>query len=271
MHVATFLVIGDRQYADFQAVTAWLAARDVTYSESCAQAVELLRNGATRPGWILLLAAHRGAFEQRLVERLHRAAPLARLVTVLGSWCEGETRSGRALAGVARVYWHQFTARANAALRASDDFAGWSLPRTATPLDVALHARQAKATISPVQIAIMADRRADYEALAEGITACGAAPIRCLPFQQTPTAVGYLWCGQSLNERTIPALGTAVTRAGGQPLIALLDFPRADETVAALERGAAGVLSKPFLLGDLRAELARLGLMKPAAPARRAG
>ena len=58
--------------------------------------------------------------------------PLARIVGLLGSWCEGEVRSGRPWPGAMRIYWHQWPGRWHAEL---DRLRGacpiWGLPLTA--------------------------------------------------------------------------------------------------------------------------------------------
>ena len=73
-------------------------------------------------------------FSAAAIDRLRSLAPLARLIVILGSWCEGEPRSGRPLPGVIRMYWHQ------AAVRIRREFprwfqpegSAWRLPATAT-------------------------------------------------------------------------------------------------------------------------------------------
>src|SRR5262245_46214259 len=60
------------------------------------------------PDLILLVASRPGRFSAAEVEALHRRAPLARLVALLGTWCEGEVRSGHPWPGVNRIYAHQW-------------------------------------------------------------------------------------------------------------------------------------------------------------------
>ena len=60
---------------------------------------------------IVVAQAYPGQFSGEALDRLARLAPLARVVVLLGSWCEGEVRSGRPWPGAIRVYWHQWPAR----------------------------------------------------------------------------------------------------------------------------------------------------------------
>ena len=54
------------------------------------------------------------------------------LLAILGSWCEGETRTGRPLPGVARTYWHQWLSRCGKDLEriAAGECPAWGLPLT---------------------------------------------------------------------------------------------------------------------------------------------
>src|SRR4051812_25178310 len=62
------------------------------------------------------------------LNQLRRATPLARIVALLGSWCEGETRTGRPCPGVRRLYWYEFPAwwRRQLQLRAANRCPDWA-------------------------------------------------------------------------------------------------------------------------------------------------
>jgi len=256
--------IGAEQHADLREAFAWLRQRGAQHFATCEEAIEAL--ATDRPGvqWIVLLAAHRGALEPAAIEALHRRAPLARLVVVCGSWCEGELRSGRALSGVTRVYWHQFVERAEAALAEQGDFAGWRLPRTATAIDVSLQIRRQEARpLTGPSVGVLASK---YEATAigEALAACGVGSVWIRDEQDVPDDLpALMWSGPSLSAR--PEIVLRV------PTVALLNFPRQSEWQLARELGFVGVLGKPFLLGDLRGQLGRLGCLPPAEIVRQAG
>ena len=57
---------------------------------------------------IVVAQAFPGQFSADAIDQLRRAAPLARVVGLLGSWCEGETRTGWPWPAAIRVYWHQW-------------------------------------------------------------------------------------------------------------------------------------------------------------------
>ncbi len=256
--------IGAEQHADLRDVFDWLQQRGAQHFATCEEALEALATDRPSMQWIVLLAAHRGAFEPAALEALHRRAPLARLVVVCGSWCEGELRSGRALSGVTRVYWHQFVERAEAALVEQGDFAGWRLPRTATAIDVSLQLRRQEAQpLTDPSIGILASR-AEATAIGEALAACGVSSVWVRDEHDLPDDLpALIWSGPSLAARPEVVLRV--------PTVALLNFPRQSEWQLARELGFVGVLGKPFLLGDLRGQLLRLGFLPAAEIMRQAG
>ena len=70
-----------------------------------AETVALVRDaasvGSLPPELIVMAQSRPGVFSAQWIERLRRSAPLAGVVALLGTWCEGETRSGRPAPGFA--------------------------------------------------------------------------------------------------------------------------------------------------------------------------
>lgn len=92
----------------------------------------LLQKGDFLPDLILLVQSYPGEFSASQVDLLRRAAPLAPIGVVLGPWCEGETRSGKPLPGVWRVYWHQWLVRGRLQIERflQGECPLWGLPTT---------------------------------------------------------------------------------------------------------------------------------------------
>jgi hypothetical protein len=241
------IAIGNSTSPELRPAVEWLRAHEARFFENPAAA---LWQAEVTPRWIYLLCERRGVVAQAEVEALHRAWPLARLIAVCGSWCEGEPRSGKPLAGVHRAYGHQFLARASAA--DASDFAGWRLPRTATPIDVSLQ-RMSYVPLA-ANVGVIAQTRADFTALSDALQALGC--ITHWQRDEEAQVAAILWNGCSLNQAAEQELLSA--REFQKPLIALLDSPRSQEFERALACGVAAVISKPFLLGDLYNTLAVL-------------
>src|SRR2546427_7236671 len=98
--------VGGWQHAEFSEAVAWLKSRaacllfdDAGTADSNLRTVE----AANAPIAMVLVQSRPGQISRGSVERLHAAAPLARLVALVGTWCDGELRSGRPWPGVVRV------------------------------------------------------------------------------------------------------------------------------------------------------------------------
>lgn len=94
------------------------------------------------PDLCVLLASRPGEFSQAAVDRIRRAAPLARIVGLLGAWCEGEARSGHLWPAVPRIYWHRWQEwfQGELATLTAGRCGTLSLPLTTTDEERLLHA-----------------------------------------------------------------------------------------------------------------------------------
>jgi hypothetical protein len=238
------LLTGDYRHPDFAAPRAFLAAE-----------VELREALVDEPGsgseLIVLCQARPGQFSQEQVERLHASAPLARWLAILGSWCEGEQRSGRPWHGVERVYWYDAVGRLQSLLNRDSPSPA---SRTLTLAEQIEHrAQRWPRAAAGATAVIAAQRRQDYEPLADicrvlGLTprwertwqASGAAPTLLV------VAIDDLFAGVSL--KALAALSAAWPNA---QRIALLNFPRRHEVHVLQQAGFQHVLGKPLLLADL--------------------
>ena len=86
------------------------------------------------PDVIVVAQAFPGEFSHEAIDRLQRLAPLARVVGLMGSWCEGEMRSGSPWPATARTYWHHWPVRGRRQFRglAAARLCSLALPLTAT-------------------------------------------------------------------------------------------------------------------------------------------
>ena len=255
------LFIGDFRFREFHSTVdclkshSWLAlAIDV---EDAIIRVEKQR---LSPDLIVLGQAHPGQFTRAAVERLHRSAPLARLVAVLGSWCESETRTGYPWPGVLRVYWHQFPARMDWAFLQGAAGGPWDLPRTSSDAErILTGSMPAAETAEHRLVVIRACGLIAYQALADALNAAGYATTWTAE-NQHPFVSGHwagIWdCGMhefdGVSELTHFSLCLQPA-----PVIALKNFPRPQDCRRLLSGGATAVLGKPFAVGDL------LGLLGP--------
>jgi len=173
------LVVGAAAHPEFQQAWQWLRGHSGVLhgAESPSEACSWIRQGAGPPQLVVVVQTRPGQIRQWEVEALHRAAPLARLVALLGSWCEGETCSGEPWTGVLRLYWHEFVSRVRRESAGVRVWAkAWNLPRPGT------EAERVDTSCRPLvprqgSIAIATSRHADYEGLAEACLQAGYATV----------------------------------------------------------------------------------------------
>jgi hypothetical protein len=220
-----------------------------------AEAVALVRataNVGPGPPEVIVLAQSRpGAIRAREVERLRRSAPLAGVVSLLGSWCEGETRTGRPPAGVRRLYWYEFPNwwRRQISLRTAGRCPQWARVED-------FGWRMADGGLKLGRVAVSAESWETVAAIGNALSSSGAECVWCrsqLMDQSEQKFAAGLWVGGQLSEEESKRLARFCSHMAetDAPVVALLDFPRRDRIVIARQAGAAAVLGKPWLNVDL--------------------
>ncbi|MBU4273030.1 MAG: response regulator [Planctomycetes bacterium] len=129
------LVVGDIHRTEFRESASCLKRSGVVEIAADVETAEAaLAQRRTAPEVIVVAQSFPGQFPHGAIDRLRRAAPLARILGLMGSWCEGEMRSGRPWPATARLYWHQWPARCRRQFRclAGGKRCSFALPATAT-------------------------------------------------------------------------------------------------------------------------------------------
>ena len=262
LNSARVLLTGDFQRPEFQAAVTWL--RTTADVDSCANlhdATEHLGQMNADPHLLVVAQSYPDQFSARQIEQLHRTAPLARIVALLGSWCEGEARSGRPWPGVMRIYWHQFESRLSPLLGEYPDFQTIAnLPRTSSNTEQlggghVPHSGQYRGLV-----AIRTSIYNDYEALGESLGQIGYSNVwlNDVGWRDLPRATAIVWDG-SYWDGSNPAQ-TAELRhlCDAAPVIALMNFPRHHEVLHLREAGVSAIVSRPFLIDDLQYQIDRM-------------
>ncbi|QEG22809.1 hypothetical protein [Mariniblastus fucicola] len=86
---------------------------------------------------IVLAQSRRDQMSQTAIDSLRTQFPEVPIVVLLGSWCEGENRSGTPLIGVSQTMWHQWESRFERfCVQVSDGVrSDWHQPLTASVSD----------------------------------------------------------------------------------------------------------------------------------------
>jgi hypothetical protein len=237
---------GDTNHADFREAADMLRAG--TSLVASGDSPELVVVAHSRPGSV--------GIEQ--LQSLRRSSPLASVVVLAGSWCEGELRTGRAWPGVYRLYWYEFPAwwRRQLTLRAAGCCPDWSRSE---------EQRMARVALRPVGtkryagfIILNADATT-CDTLADVLSEARYASVRATAGSGSAIrgADAAIWDGAQLSgdeERKLSRFCASLA-ADRTPVVALLDFPRRDRLERAKEIGATAVLGKPWVSAHLLATI----------------
>ncbi len=249
------LLIGDHRHRDFSDAVPWLDQHCQLQSAADLDAAgQAMRQGGS-PQIVLFVQSRPGQFAQADIETIHARSPLSRLVVLLGSWCEGEMRTGKPWSGVVRIYWHQWAARMIPELtRNRTSGAGvWQLPRTASGTEQFAQAAEGPWPRGQGLVVIHTRMFGDYQALSDACRAGGYSCVWDRP-QQASFADGAKCVLCSLiggdPDETLVVTNLA-KRHASVPVIVLLDFLRCDDHRRMQAAGAAATLAKPLLVSDL--------------------
>ena len=238
-------------------------------------AAEYLRQVDSPPVLIVIAHSRPGEYDPAEIDQLVRLAPLARFVLLLGSWCEGETRTGHVWAGATRVFWYDWQGEVvrNLPAISAGRNAPWLAPVTTLEEERYLFDSRASSH-APSHVAasltdpnqgfksliLVCTRRSSYgEALCvacrqQGYEAHWQRPDRPEKIQGVEAII---WEGIQLLPAELAELEALAACWPNTPIIALADFPRLETHQRALAAGAVAVLAKPYSLADLLSQLER--------------
>ena len=261
------LFIGDSSYGEFSAALNWLQRQgDVVLQDTVDAGLAWLESSNHQPSVIVLGVARRGEHESKGLAQVTRLVPLARAIALVGSWCEGETRSGKPPKGWRRIYWHQFGRWAAGELLAPtrEDAGDWKLhpahlPRTSTEGERAFTWSRWSLPIGGGRIAVNAVRRVDYEALAEVCAVAEYDPIWCQEADgdSIATVSCVLWDRRGLQGSELRELMAWRERWKELPVIATIGFPRSQDYRLVEQQVVQAIVGKPFVLPELLFALQR--------------
>jgi hypothetical protein len=249
------LLIGDISRPEFREACAALDdLAHVTRFADVESAIAALAEGPLAAQGIVLAQAYPDQFSAAAIDRLRSKAPLARLIAVQGSWCEGEPRSGHPLPGEIRMYWHQ------AAVRIRREFScwpqiqspTWRLPVTATDEERLLASIEVLLARGNGLVAIWTRRPEMEGLLADACRRLGYSTVWLHPRQQARVqgAMAAVYDGASMDAAGFEELSQLVSDVKPAVALALLDAPRIQDVRLARTLGAT-VMAKPFRVDEL--------------------
>jgi len=252
----TILLLGNMRRREFlKARAAMDACAQVVEAADIDAACTALADGEQAFDLIVLATAYPGQFPAEAIERLRRLAPLGRVVALLGSWCEGEMRSGHPCPGAIRVYWHQWAPRiGRESARWHDGVrSSWGLPATTSEEERVLAVADEKFFRRSGLIAVCSDEFAMQDWISAACRRAGYTTAWLRPGDPPPveTPLAAIFDGSDQPWHQYEHLRRFAAAVRPAPVVALLGFPRPKDRDLALAAGAAAVLSKPLLVQDL--------------------
>lgn len=254
-------LVGGWSSGEFQALRSELSELNVlSHAVSLEAANRQIAEQECAPELLLVALPRPGAIGQDEVDASARLSPLTRIVTVAGTWCEGELRTGRPLTGVVRLYWHELPAWWRSA---QDALTAGKSPPWSAALDNPLAGREVaqprELEIRTGQIIIDAVDFTVFSTLDTALSpygwSCHWQP-RHRPEKWSSVTVKNsvaIWDGSQLDTDELENLTAFVTRMSGQEIsvVAFLDFPRVEHLRLVQDLGVAAIIAKPYQVAGL--------------------
>ncbi len=261
------LLVGAADHREFaEAAAAILARTDCRRFAKLEDAAAALGPPALVPpvDLIVIVQSFPGEHRQCDLDRVRRHYPLTPIVFVLGSWCEGEMRTGRPLLPAHRLFWYDWTMLGEPELTALErgKFSTWQLPPTAAEEEIFLESANRPLSMqgnkkgqSRGRIAWVFTENGDYEInrLFGAILASSYETVQHVKdFEQVENEPDlFVW---DIGERDRNTVGERLSvlrkRFPKTRIVLFCRFPRFEERNELLEAGADALISQPF---DLQA------------------
>ena len=252
------LFTGDYWHSDFQPIVSGFEVPITLVPIEKAESV-----CDTSYDLIVVAQARRGQYSVEQIEKLQALYSGIPMISLLGSWCEGESRSGTPWPGVTRVYWHQWEGRYQkfAQQLTESGITEWHIPRTASIADRIMNTKRISSPNDIGRIAVSAWTNTSFAMVDDAINHFGWTSCwveRSIWNAETVSSVDAIcieadsWCDDLLNRinwvrREVPQT----------PMVLILNYPRTDEIAKIKAAGISEVVSKPFELDELQKAIVR--------------
>jgi len=248
------LVVGRVERLEFQRFREELEHRlDFVCCGNVEDAVHRAEDSGRFPHVIFFIQAYPGQWTEERINLFRRAFPTARIAQLLGSWCEGERRTGDPLPGVFRFYWHQWTPVLCRELEEMLEgrLSIWSSPPTAAPEELAEVAARRPLRKGRGLVLIESDNPDMKAMLRDACQEIGYLPIPRAAYDD-PTLSRIIIEVDDVTDSVLDDLREKTASASPHVrFIVAAGFPRTQDVAGLLEAGIDSVLSKPFDIAEL--------------------
>lgn len=252
VHTQTIFVVGCWARSEFKEAREWLAthARVHRFAD-VACLLQAIASGGEDPHQIILVQARPGEFHSADVDRIRNLVPLTRVSVLLGSWCEGETRSGFPLVDVPRIAWHNL--RSQMPQLATELSSNKVLPMTTSEQVRWRSDIRNSRPVAVRRIGVYSADLAQIETICETLAANGHEPLRFgTPEQELCEAI--VWDdagGARLPRIPVHEIARAFEIGRQLPILALRTFARIQDFETDQQHGVSATIAKPFQIADL--------------------
>ena len=252
------LVTGDFWHSDFKSV---LSQFEVPVTLVPFEKAKTLAD--SNFDLVVIAQARRGQHSASEVQKLQTLFANTPIVALLGSWCEGETRSGTPWPGVPRVYWHQWEGQYQkfASQLQQHKIADWHAARTSTTADRVLNSKTNDSPNGIQCVAISAWTNQQHAMVADAVNHFGWSSCwveRAVWNAETSAVVDAIVIEA---DSWSPDLASRVKWVRGRvadcPIILIVNYPRQDQLKVIKAAGISEVVSKPFELNELKTAVVR--------------
>jgi hypothetical protein len=248
------LFTGDFWHADFRGI---ISSIDVPLTLVPLEKIESVSESKFE--LVVVAQSRRDQIGCEDIEKLQSMFEQTPVVGLLGTWCEGETRSGNPWQGTTRVFWHQWEGRYDSFVQQMEQagVSGWHAPRTTTIADrIAAEKPNFLSRDDPQHIGISAWSNSQYEMLADAMRYHGWIPHwveRTMWDGQSSNLVSTICIdADSWSYELSQRINWLNSEFPNKPKVLLLNFPRANELEEIKAAGVTEVVSKPYELADLK-------------------
>lgn len=229
---------------------------------------------------VVLAQSRRDQISQSTVDLLRSELFEVPIVLLLGSWCEGENRSGKPLLGVNQVLWHQWDSRFERfCIQIQDGVkSDWHQPLTASVSDRVRDFAPDGAIVEKLQgkkILVSSEDSTTFETISDMLSIYQCAGFWAESRETDVSDVDAICVdGNGASDNFIDRIVRLKSKFENVPVSVMLNFPRQQDLDALMAVGVQEVVSKPythneFLHSVTRAmaghiEVQRHGIPKPS-------
>ena len=251
------LVTGDYWHRDF---SQFLSGFDTVTLVPIDKILNLSHESADL---VVVAQSRRDQYSNDAIEKIQAQFGATPIVAVLGSWCEGELRSGKPWPGVHRVYWHQWMGRFETFVEQlkQNGITNWHEPRTSTVADQ-IQLPRAKVEESRIQcVGVSAWTQPNFEFLQDAINQMGWTTrwVERSTWDASTNQIFDPICvdADSYTPDVDKRLDWLKSEFPTATFVMVLNFPRPQDVEELSNRGILQVVSKPFELNDLKRAIIR--------------